>query len=285
MTGIAQGFRFGTGQIPPPQAEQAAIEQEPVLDDPLPDRTAQPRGERARAQVGDPERGTAGRVAAVEDGEEQLPGVLGPADLVHLVDDEDLHGAETPDHVLLGFAGVLGPGGADLRDQRLGGDDPPHPAVIRPGVHQRVDQPGFAGPGHPVQDGVPGLPGNAIQQGAPRHPMTQGGRGHGPDFGVQIPLRGGFPGDVGRLSRPAGRAVLAGQEPEPPVRVALRDPVWTVLRAGAVLMVRIGPIRAVARHEVREDLRAHRVISSGGKIPASMASLGHQCAQHSSAPA
>ncbi len=281
---LAGGWPARGREITPPDAQGAAIQQETVLNDPLEDRGADLLREGSGTQVGDPERGPAGGVAIVDDGEEQLAGVLRPGDLVRLVDDEAFRLGKPANHVFLGLAGILGPGGTDLRDQLPRAHHLGHQAAIRPGVRERMGQPGLARAGHAVQDGVARMLPDPLQQRFQRYPMPRRGQCHALDTGIPIAFGGRLPRDLRRLPGPAGRAVLSRQETQPPVRVPMRDTVGSVIRAGAELLPGgIDRMPAMARHEVREK-RAHRDTSSGGRMPASMASCGHQRAQQSSAP-
>ena len=54
------------------------------------------------------------RIAPVQDGEEQLPGVFRPVHLVDLVDDQQIEGGEAGNDLLLTLSGGGVPGGANI---------------------------------------------------------------------------------------------------------------------------------------------------------------------------
>lgn len=92
------------------------------------------------------------RIAPVQDGEEQLPGVFRPMHLVGLVDDQQIEGGEAGDDLLLTLSGGGVPGGANLGEDLLRGLQQGVFSGVGKDPAQGVTQMRFAGARSAVED-------------------------------------------------------------------------------------------------------------------------------------
>ncbi len=92
------------------------------------------------------------RIALVQDGEEQLPGVFRPMHLVGLVDDQEIEGGEAGNDLLLTLSGGGVPGGTNLGEDLLRGLQQGVLSGVGKDPAQGVTQMRFAGARSAVED-------------------------------------------------------------------------------------------------------------------------------------
>ncbi len=92
------------------------------------------------------------RIAPVQDGEKQLPGVFRPMHLVGLVDDQQIEGGEAVNDLLLTLSGGGVPGGANLGEDLLRGLQQGVLSGVGKDPAQSVTQMRFTGARSAVED-------------------------------------------------------------------------------------------------------------------------------------